>query len=94
MVAMPGGTPRPNHGVYVRVLRAMTPEHRLRKAFELAATARAMLEHGLRRRFPDLGDEYMVTGSLASSLQGEPRATHDIDVVPAIREPAAPSPPP
>jgi hypothetical protein len=25
--------------------------------------------------------EYMLTGSLVSSLQGEPRATHDIDVV-------------
>ena len=25
--------------------------------------------------------EYMVTGSVASSLQGEPRATHDIDIV-------------
>jgi len=24
---------------------------------------------------------YMITGSLASSLQGEPRATHDIDIV-------------
>ncbi len=24
---------------------------------------------------------YMVTGSLASSLQGEPRSTHDIDIV-------------
>ena len=30
---------------------------------------------------------YMVTGSVASSLQGEPRATHDIDVVVAIRAP-------
>jgi len=27
------------------------------------------------------GVDYMVTGSLASSLQGEPRATHDIDLV-------------
>ena len=27
------------------------------------------------------GIPYMLTGSLASSLQGEPRATHDIDVV-------------
>lgn len=27
----------------------------------------------------------MVTGSIASSLQGEPRATHDIDIVVAIR---------
>ena len=27
------------------------------------------------------GIEYMLTGSMASSLQGEPRATHDIDLV-------------
>jgi hypothetical protein len=27
------------------------------------------------------GIEYMVTGSIASSLQGEPRATHDVDLV-------------
>ena len=27
------------------------------------------------------GCEYMLTGSLVSSLQGEPRSTHDIDVV-------------
>lgn len=33
-----------------------------------------------------LGIEYMLTGSLASSLQGEPRSTHDIDIVVAIRE--------
>lgn len=29
--------------------------------------------------------EYMITGSIASSLQGEPRATHDLDVVVAVR---------
>jgi hypothetical protein len=29
----------------------------------------------------DLKIEYMVTGSVVSSLQGEPRSTHDIDVV-------------
>ena len=29
----------------------------------------------------DLEIEYMVTGSVASSLQGEPRSTHDIDLV-------------
>lgn len=28
--------------------------------------------------------EYMLTGALASSLQGEPRSTHDIDVVVAM----------
>jgi hypothetical protein len=31
------------------------------------------------------GIEYMVSGSLVSSMQGEPRSTHDIDVVVAIR---------
>ena len=31
------------------------------------------------------GVGYMLTGSLASSLQGEPRATHDIDLVVDIR---------
>ncbi|MDQ7794786.1 MAG: hypothetical protein RDU89_10325 [bacterium] len=33
--------------------------------------------------------EYMLTGSLASSLQGEPRSTHDIDLVIAIERTAA-----
>ena len=28
-----------------------------------------------------LGIDYMVTGSITSSLQGEPRSTHDIDIV-------------
>jgi hypothetical protein len=31
------------------------------------------------------GVDYMVTGSVASSLQGEPRSTHDIDLVVNIR---------
>jgi hypothetical protein len=30
------------------------------------------------------GVDYMVTGSLVSSMQGEPRATHDLDLVVAI----------
>ena len=34
----------------------MTPEQRLRKAFELGDMARAMFKHGLRRRFPRLED--------------------------------------
>lgn len=32
------------------------------------------------------GIDYMVSGSLVSSLQGEPRSTHDIDFVVAIDE--------
>ena len=34
------------------------------------------------------GIEYMITGSVVSSLQGEPRSTHDIDIVVAIQESA------
>jgi len=25
--------------------------------------------------------DYMITGSIVSSLQGEPRSTHDVDIV-------------
>lgn len=32
----------------------------------------------------EAGIQYMVSGSIASSLQGEPRSTHDIDLVVAI----------
>ncbi|MEN4012936.1 MAG: hypothetical protein ROW48_12955 [Bellilinea sp.] len=32
---------------------------------------------------------YMITGSIASSLQGEPRSTHDIDIVVAIHHAGA-----
>ncbi|MCK4940604.1 hypothetical protein KAS45_00790 [candidate division WOR-3 bacterium] len=32
-----------------------------------------------------VGIEYMLTGSFASSLQGEPRSTHDMDLVVAIQ---------
>jgi hypothetical protein len=33
----------------------------------------------------EAGVPYMVTGSIASSLQGEPRSTHDIDLVVALQ---------
>ena len=46
--------PRPNHARYLEVLRAMTPEQRLLKAFELSDLSRQLFEDGLRRRFPDL----------------------------------------
>lgn len=34
----------------------------------------------------ETGIEYMVTGSVVSSLQGEPRTTHDIDIVVVIQK--------
>lgn len=49
--------PRPNHGKYIEVLRQLTPEQRLCKAFELSAFARQLFEHGLRRRYPDLPED-------------------------------------
>ena len=39
-------------------------------------------------RLKAAGIEYMVSGSIASSLQGEPRSTHDLDIVIAVRIPA------
>lgn len=48
---------RQDHRAYLSVLRRMTPEKRLLKAFELSEFARALFVHGLRKRFPDLGDE-------------------------------------
>ncbi|MDP3981594.1 MAG: hypothetical protein Q8Q33_09300 [Chlamydiota bacterium] len=35
------------------------------------------------------GIQDMITGSVASSLQGEPRSTHDIDMVIAIQKSGA-----
>ena len=37
------------------------------------------------------GIEYMLTGSVVSSLQGEPRSTHDIDLVVALPKSAVAS---
>lgn len=48
--------PRPNHARYIAVLRSMTPEERLRKAFELGEFARQLFVQGLRKRFPDVDD--------------------------------------
>jgi hypothetical protein len=44
----------PGHQKYIEVLRRMTPEQRLRKAFELSEFSRALFVHGLRKRHPDL----------------------------------------
>jgi hypothetical protein len=48
--------PRPNHRRYLEVLRAMTPEQRLSKAFELSQMAKDLFLTGLARRFPQLSD--------------------------------------
>ena len=44
---------RPNHKLYLAVLRKMTPEQRLLKAFELSEFSKQLFLHGLRKRFPE-----------------------------------------
>jgi hypothetical protein len=48
---------RPNHRIYLQVLREMSPEKRLLKAFELSEFANQLFIHGLHKRFPNLSDE-------------------------------------
>lgn len=48
---------RPNHKIYIQILRQMSSENRLLKAFELSELAKQLFIHGLRKRFPDLKDE-------------------------------------
>jgi len=40
--------PRPLHRIYIDILRRMTPEQRLLKAFELSETSKSLLQQGLR----------------------------------------------
>lgn len=40
--------------MYLDILRPMSSEDRLRKAFELSELSRSLFVHGLRRTFPDL----------------------------------------
>ena len=51
---------RPNHKVYIEVLRRMTSKERLQKAFELSEFSRTLFLHGLRRRFPDLPENALM----------------------------------
>ncbi|MCD6578789.1 hypothetical protein J7L48_04890 [bacterium] len=48
---------RPNHKIYIRILRKMTPEQRLLKAFELSEFTMELFIQGLHKRFPDLTSE-------------------------------------
>jgi hypothetical protein len=48
---------RPNHKICIQVLRQMSPEKRLLKAFELSEFAKQLFIHGLYKRFPDLQEE-------------------------------------
>ena len=46
--------PRPNHRLYLEVVRRMTPGERLQQAFALSAFTKQLFLDGLRQRFPHL----------------------------------------
>ncbi len=48
--------PLPNDDRYLAVLRAMSPEQRVRKAAELSELTKALAMAGIRSRFPDIGE--------------------------------------
>jgi len=48
---------RPNHKIYIQVLRQMSSEARLLKAFELSEFSIQLLIYGLHKRFPNFSDE-------------------------------------
>ncbi len=45
------------HKKYIEVLRSMTPEQRLLKAFELTEFSKSLFYQGLRKRFPEMPEE-------------------------------------
>ena len=49
--------PQPNRQRYLDVLRSMTPEQKLLKAFELSELSKASFIEGLRLRFPDATED-------------------------------------
>jgi hypothetical protein len=46
-----------NHKLYIQILRKMTPEQRLMKAFELSEFSKQLFIHGLHKRYPDVSEE-------------------------------------
>jgi len=49
--------PDPNHKIYIKTIKAMSPEKRLQKAFELSEFSKKIFREGLVRRFPQLSRE-------------------------------------
>ena len=49
--------PIPNHRIYIESIRAMGPEKRLLKAFEISEFTKKLFLRGLRKHFPRLSKE-------------------------------------
>ena len=61
--------PRPNHRLCIQVLRRMTPEQRLLKAFRLSEIEVQFRVLELRKRFPDLSDQEFRQILMADGLE-------------------------
>jgi len=48
---------KPNHKIYIKILRQMSPEQRLMKSFELSEFSKQLFIQGLHERFPNLPDQ-------------------------------------
>jgi hypothetical protein len=56
---------RPNHRLYLQVLRRLSAEQKLAKVFELSAFAKGLFVQGLRKRFPDASEDELKKVLLA-----------------------------
>ena len=46
-----------SHREYIRIIRKLTPEEKLKKCFELNELTKQLFLTGLKNRFPDLSQE-------------------------------------
>jgi len=46
-----------SHREYIKIIRRLTPEERLKKCFELNELTKQLFLTGLKNRFPDLSQE-------------------------------------
>lgn len=49
--------PQPNRRLYIESLRAMTPEQRVQKAFELSDLTHDLLKEGIATRYPEKSEQ-------------------------------------
>lgn len=48
------------HREYIKIIRRLTPEERLKKCFELNELAKQLFLTGLKNRFPNLSKEEII----------------------------------
>lgn len=49
-----------SHREYIKIIRRLTPEERLKKCFELNELAKQLFLTGLKNRFPNLSKEEII----------------------------------